>query len=377
MFLSRLFGILSISSLLRDFFVSMKAAIVILGNSWVCPYVNTYKSIFERLGCPYDVILWDRDGCDDSAPVRYSSDKANLANPVVKAWHYLRYADFIKKRVRENGYDRLVVSGPHLAILLSGILCREYKGRYIIDYRDISVEQHLLLGGIYSKVLAGSFCNVISSPGFKAHLPSGYEYLVSHNFNADAAVASFKGNPAMKSIAAPIDILTIGYIRNYSSNVKLIESLGGDSRYRLRFVGRGDAAAALQDFAVSLAAGNVEFNGFYEKNDEASFVAKCDFINIFFPDDVAHRSIMSNRFYLALIHKKPVIVTAGSVQASLVKEYGLGIITVDCRNLDAQIMEFLSGFDYARFCMKCNELLALFVEEHRALERAVAAFVAP
>ena len=354
----------------------MKAAIIILGNQWVCPYVNTYKNILDRLGCPYDVILWDRDGSDATAPIRYSSGKANLDNVFLKAFHYLRYADFIKKTILENGYDRLVVSGPHLAILLSGLLCKKYKGRYIIDYRDISVEQHLLLGGIYSKVLKYSYCRVISSPGFKEHLPAEYEYLISHNFSVDAATEALGEGSVQKPAAVPLDILTIGYIRNFSSNVKLVESLGGNVGYNLRFVGRGDAAVALQDFAASRNYANIEFSGFYKKEDEAALVATCDLINIFFPDDVEHSAIMSNRFYLALIHKKPVIVTAGSVQAVLVKKYGLGIVTADCKGVDVQIKDFFLTFDYAQFCKRCNELLAVFVEEHRALERAMAAFVA-
>ena len=354
----------------------MKAAIIILGNQWVCPYVNTYKRILERVGCPYDVILWDRDGSDAAVPLRYSSGKANLANPVVKAWHYLRYADFIKKSVRENGYDRLIVSGPHLAILLSGVLCgKKYKGRYIIDYRDVSVEQHLLLGGIYSKVLAGSFCNVISSPGFKEYLPAGYGYLISHNFNVDEAVRALKGEFLPFGCGAPLRILTIGYIRNFSSNVNIIQSLGGNGDYCLKFVGRGDAAASLKEFAQSNGYAGVEFEGFYNKADEAAIVEKCDFINIFFPDDALHSPIMSNRFYLALVHKKPVIVTEGSVQAALVKEYGLGVVTGDCVALDKDIKCFLSAFDYALFCKKCNELLSLFVDEHRAFEQAVTAFL--
>ena len=352
----------------------MKAAIIILGNSWVCPYVNTYRRIFENLGCPYDVILWDRDGSDAAMPIRYSSGKANLANPLVKAWHYLRYADFIKKRVRENGYDRLVVSGPHLAILLSGILRGEYKGRYVIDYRDISVEQHLLLGGVYSRVLESSFCNVISSPGFREHLPKEYDYLVSHNFGIDAAVEALKSDVRPYVKGSPLDVLTIGYIRNYDSNVKIIQSLGGNKNYSLRFVGRGDAPASLQEFAVANGYTNVDFKGFYKKEDEAAVVATCDFINIFFPDDVEHRAIMSNRFYLALIYKKPVIVTEGSVQAALVKEYGLGVVTKDCCGFDADIKEFLSVYDHAVFCKKCNELLSLFVKEHWSLESAMAAF---
>ena len=353
----------------------MKAAIIILGNSWVCPYVSTYKRILEKQGCAYDVILWDRDGSDAAVPLRYSSGKANLVNPLVKAWHYLKYADFIKKTILENGYDRLIVSGPHLAILLSDILRKRYKGRYIIDYRDISVEQHLLLGGVYSKVLESSYCNVISSPGFRAHLPARYEYFVSHNFNVDEAVGALNSGVAPFYRSNTLDILTIGYIRNYSSNVKIIQVLGGDADYSLRFTGRGDAAVSLQEYAVANGYANVKFEGFYKKEDEAAIVATCDFINIFFPDDVEHRAIMSNRFYLALIHKKPVIVTEGSVQAALVKGYGLGVVTKDCSNLDADIKDFLTVYDHEIFCNKCNELLSIFIDEHRAFEEAVTAFL--
>ena len=353
----------------------MKAAIIILGNQWVCPYVNTYKRIFEKAGCPYDVILWDRDGCDVGMPIRYSSGKANLANPLVKAWHYLKYADFIKKSVSENGYDRLVVSGPHLAILLSGVLRGKYKGRYIIDYRDVSVEQHLLLGGVYSKVLESSFCNVISSPGFRDYLSKDYDYLISHNFSIDAAMESLGAEFPVWRQSFPLEILTIGYIRNYNSNVKIIQSLGGNDGYSLRFVGRGDAAVSLQEFAESKGYANVGFRGFYRKEDEAVLVASCNFINIFFPDDVEHSPIMSNRFYLALVHKKPVIVTEGSVQAALVRKYGLGVVTKDCVNLDKDIRDYLSAFDYIAFCKKCNELLALYVDEHRSFEQAVVSFL--
>ena len=353
----------------------MKVAIVILGNTWVCPYVNTYKRAFEKLGYACDVILWDRDGSDASAPIRYGSGSANLGNPLMKAFSYVGYSRFIKKTILENGYDRLVVSGPHLAILLSSFLRKRYKGRYVVDYRDIAVEQNPLLGKIYSRVLADSFCNVISSPGFKKYLPDKYDYLISHNFDFDAAVNSLECVNEQIRNSVPLRILTIGYIRNFGSNVKIIQSLGNCKDYSLRFVGRGDAAEALEEYALSHKMTNVEFSGYYKKEDEASIVYDCDFINIFFPNDVEHSSIMSNRFYLALIHKKPMIVTAGSVQATLVKEYGLGVVVDDCKDLDVEIKRFLSAFDYAAFCRRCNELLALFVEEHRALERALAAFV--
>ena len=353
----------------------MKAAIIILGNSWVCPYVNTYKRAFDKLGYAYDVILWDRDGSDVSAPIRYCSGKANLDNPLVKAASYVAYSRFIKKTVVKNGYDRLVVSGPHLAILLSSFLRKRYKGKYIIDYRDISVEQKPVLSGVYLKTLANSYCNVISSPGFKKYLPAEFEYLISHNFDVDVAVNALESDCPSFDAALRLNILTIGSIRNYSSNVKLIECLGGNEDYRMAFVGRGEASDALKEYALSHSVTNVEFSGFYKKEDEASIVEKCNFINIFFPNDVEHSTIMSNRFYLALIYKKPVIVTAGSTQAALVKEHGLGVVVDNCANLDVEIKNYLSTFDYIVFCKKCNEMLALFVEDHRLLERSIAAFM--
>lgn len=353
----------------------MKVAIVILGNSWVCPYVNTYKRAFEKLGYAYDVILWDRDGSDASAPIRYSSGNVNLGNPLLKASAYIGYSRFIKKTVLENGYDKLVVSGPHLAILLSSFLRKRYKGRYVVDYRDIAIEQNPLLGKIYSRVLADSFCNVISSPGFKNYLPGKHDYLISHNFDFDAAVNSLSSDKPYFSDAIPLRVLTIGYIRNFSSNVKIIQTLGGNDDYSLKFVGRGDATETLKEYALLHKMTNVEFAGYYKKEDEASIVKECDFINIFFPNDVEHSAIMSNRFYLALIHKKPMIVTAGSTQAALVEEYGLGVVVYECDNLDSEIKKYLSAFDYGAFCEKCNGLLASFVDEHRELERVLAAFI--
>jgi hypothetical protein len=353
----------------------MKAAIIILGNSWVCPYVNTYKRAFEKLGYAYDVILWDRDGSDKCNPFRFSSGNVNLDNPFLKSVSYLRYSRFIKKTVLKNRYDRLVVSGPHLAVLLSSFLRKKYKGRYIVDYRDISVEQKPLLGRIYSKVLSDSFCNVISSSGFKKHLPGKYDYLISHNFNFDVAVNSLNCKKPQSDNATPLRILTIGYIRNYTSNVKVIQTLGNCNGFCLRFAGSGDATERLKEYVLSHGIKNVEFTGFYKKDEEESIVAECDFINIFFPDDIEHSAIMSNRFYLALIYKKPMIVTAGSVQATLVSEYGLGVVTSNCENLDNEINEYLSNFNYQTFCRRCNELLSIFVAEHCELERSIAEFM--
>ncbi len=312
----------------------MKVAIIILGNSWICPYVNIYKDLLEKFGVEYDVILWDRDGSDskgqigqcEKGKICFDAGGVNFEKPLFKMFAYAKYARFIKKTVCANKYDRLVVSGPHLAILLSSFLKKKYKGRYILDYRDISVEQYPLLSRLYADALSGSYGNVISSPGFKKYLPSQYNYLVSHNFNIYKAKKALSSYSKHFSVGKPLKILTIGAIRNYDSNVRILQLLANNSSYKLHFVGSGEASPLLAEYAREKNITNVVFSGFYKKEDEEALVAECDFINIYFPDNIEHSSIMSNRFYLSLMYKKPMIVTAGSVQAALVKKYGLGIV---------------------------------------------------
>lgn len=358
----------------NPFFVfNMRVAIVVLGNLWVSPYVNIYKGILDELGVDYDVILWDRDGSDSGTDYAFSSNRVDLKSPITKLRYYFKYADYIKKMVRQKGYERLIVSGPHLGILLSSLLTKEYKGRYIMDYRDLAVEQYPILWQCFDKVLANSFSNVISSPGFRNYLPKRHTYLVSHNFNINSVDASAVSS---YNSASPVNILTIGYIRNYDSNVRVLDALANNNNYRLSFVGVGSAVDGLKQFAEAHDIKNVSFSGFYKKEQERAIVEGCSFINILFPTDAEHSTIMSNRFYLALLHKRPVIVTSGSTQAGFVQKYNLGVVVSnDCANLDALIVSYLSNFDYEAFCDRCNALLALFMEDYKMLRESVSAFV--
>ena len=53
---------------------------------------------------------------------------------------------------------------------------------------------------------------------------------------------------------------------------------------------------------------------------------------------------MTNRFYLSLIFKKPMIVNKDSIQASFVKKYNLGIIISSEDNISERIMDYKNSF---------------------------------
>ena len=199
-------------------------------------------------------LLMIEEGCVSStyavSDTVFSSYGVDVSSSITKLRYYLKYSAFIKETIKKRGYDRIIVSGPHLAILLSSFLINEYKGRYVIDYRDLAVEQYPILWQCFDRVLANSFCNVVSSQGFCRYLPKKHRYLLSHNFNIkNIMVGGEEVSTPVYDGSVPLKILTIGYIRNYDANVKVLSALANKSGYELLFVGRGDASVRLQKYA--------------------------------------------------------------------------------------------------------------------------------
>ena len=97
-------------------------------------------------------------------------------------------------------------------------------------------------------------------------------YLLSHNFDVDIVKKALGEDFVVNLNDNPIDILTIGGIRDYESNVQVIENLSNIEGFTVRFVGKGPSAAALQNTAISLNAKNVSFVGYYPKDKEKDFV---------------------------------------------------------------------------------------------------------
>ena len=352
----------------------MRIALVVPGSLWDEPFVRIYSQYLDLKEVEYDIISWNRDGRDRPEGIQYDYIQPLNSNKVAKLLGYLRFAMFAKKNIRRNRYDKLILFGPQIGVFLPFLL-KKYVGHYIFDYRDLSLEQMGLFRQLFRHVLRNSYANVISSVGFKKALPPDYNYLICHNFNVDmVSQALHQSCEDNWHISTPINVLTIGGIRDYSSNSEVISALANNSQYVMQFVGRGIASDALEAFCVNNHIHNVVFKGFYLKEEEANFIKESTFLNIYYPRKLSHDTALSNRFYNSLIFKRPMIVTKNTTQGDFAEQYMVGIAVENCNDISEILQNFLKN-DYQSYSKNCNELLKLFCAEQNVFYDKLDSFI--
>lgn len=351
----------------------MKIALILPNNVWFCPYASIYSKLFEKHHVEYDVISWNRSGVSENS-IQFNYKPKNR-NPLFLLWYYQRYASFVKRTIKNNGYDKLIVFTPQIAIFLSDFLKKEFKNKYIFDYRDLSIEQKAIFNKPFIRVLKNSFANIISSLGFTKYLPKGFNYILSHNFDIDIVREALNRTDIIQPNRSPIDILTIGGIRDYESNVQVINSLSNVDGFIVRFVGKGPSAEKLQETAVKLNAINVFFEGYYPKEKEREYIEKSTFINIYYPRKPSHDTALSNRFYSSLIYGKPMITTANTTQGNYAAGYNVGIALDNCDNLSKYLEKYLDNMDFNQYLVNRKKLLVNFLEDYNNWESVIKHFL--
>lgn len=351
----------------------MKIALIIPNNLWFCPYVKIYTDFLDKHSVSYDIISWNRDGKQENGVIQFNN-QVNSSNPCALLCSYIRFADFAKKNIITNCYERLIIFTPQVGIFLSGFLKRKYQGKYIFDYRDLSIEQKCIFKIPFIKLLNNSFVNVISSPGFKQYLPKNYDFLISHNFDINrvkrAIIEDFECNKSK-----PIGVLTIGGIRDYESNKEVIDALANDSRFQISFVGKGPSAEDLKNYSNVQDIKNISFVGYYKKEEEDKYILNAHILNIFYPRKISHDTALSNRFYNSLILKKPMITTSGTIQGEYTEKYDIGLAVLNCDNLKEKIIDFLDNLDFKAYSERCNNLLKVFLADYYKWEAVMERFI--
>ncbi len=350
----------------------MKIALLLPANKWFSPYLKIYTDMFDKYNLEYDVIFWDRDKTE-SDKLGFSCD-VSINSIVCKFKSYFQYIRFVKDKINRNKYEKVIVFSSQLAICLCSLLLCRFRGKYILDFRDLSIEQKPILKKIYNLLLQNSYCNVISSPGFKKYLPTNVEYLLSHNFDINIVKDALK-EPLESINNDIINILTIGSIRDYESNIEVVKALSNIPNVILKFIGKGYAAENIKEYVENNHVDNVFFSGFYKKSDEPNLVKEATFLNIYYPVKPSHNTALSNRFYNSLIFKRPMIVTKNTVQGDYVDKYNLGISLSDCSNLYSKMNDYLEHYKSDEFYKNANMLLNHFIDDYNKFERKVLSFI--
>ena len=349
----------------------MKVGLLLPNNVYFCPYVKIYTKILEKNGIPYDILYWDREGIEETAAYRYSRPSPYTATLLKKFFNWYLYVRFLKKVLKKENYDRLIIFSPQLAIFLYDYLKKYYCQKFILDYRDLSIEQRLK--NRFEKVLKISKMNAISSPGFKSCLPTDYPYILSHNFDIDLLeqTMSKKTLPnKIKKIDGKYIVLTIGGIRDYEQNEAIIKAFANNPDYQIHFIGKGVASKLLEEYAKDNQIKNVYFEGFYRKECERKYIQNSTLMNIYYPRKLSHNTALSNRFYNSLMFCKPMITTANTVQGDYVAQFRVGVaITSD--NIVEEIQQYIDNFNPTEYQEGRNKLLEKFYKDYEVFEQSL------
>lgn len=354
--------------------MSKKIALILGASPEDAPYLKYYTDVFDRESIEYDIICWDRRNNAKEAKNRFVFHSHNFNNHyLAQLSGYWGFRRVVLSKTNKINYDGFILVGLQWALFLNKSLFHSYKNKYIIDIRDYSnIYKHPVLKRMIDSVLKKSFFVCISSLGFKSWLPSNNEYVLSHNIDINlvdsVTPASRRGN------GRPKVILTIGQLRDYDITCKFISRFLGSQEYELVFAGDGVAYIPLKRYVEDNQIENVRFLGRYEKLDELKIVEECDYINIFLPNDTLSIYLTSNRFYLSVLMKKPMIVNNGSYQAELASKYGLGVCTT-LDTLHSDLKVFQREFVYEEYMERCHRFLNVVKIDETKFESKVVDFI--
>lgn len=351
----------------------MKIALILSSNIKYSPYVGIFKKVLEANNVDFDIISWDRESLNENEGIIFKYPAPNTRSKSRKFRDYYMFSRFAKRVVKQGKYDKLIVFGAAIGVFMYDFLNKYYRNDFWFDYRDLTIEQKFM--GRFKKLLDISSYISISSPGFKSVIPTGYDFIISHNFDIEQ-VRNAMGLDSIKTkISEPMVVSNIGFIRDYESNLAVMKALANDPSFVVKFVGRGYSAEDLQKYARENHIKNIDFHGFYLKKDEGDFYCNSDFINIYLPRIPSHSTPMSNRFYQALLFRKPMIVTNRSTQGEYVEQYDLGLSVEDCSDLSVRLKRYRDNFDAELFDRKCKELLIRFVADYDRFEAKLLEFL--
>ncbi len=351
----------------------MKLGLLLSTNLKMAPYVDIFCKILDEQKIDYDLISWDRESLSEERGIVFNYPAPNTRSKIGKMLDYYKFSRFAKSVIKRNKYDKLIVFGAAIAVFMYEFLEKYYPNRFWFDYRDLTIEQNFMRR--FRKVCDISSYISISSPGFKKVFPAKYDFILSHNFDIHEVRAALKNNKAVNFNTKSIIISTIGSISHYDANVQVINSLKNNEDFQLKFIGKGPSANSLAKFVEENHIKNVEFNGFYLKNDEWKFYQQTDMVNIYLMKIPIQSTPMANRFYKSLIFRKPMIVTKHSTQGEYVEKYDLGLAIEDCSELSDQIKKYLSNLDRDAFIQRCNNLLSEFVKDYDRFQEKLIKFL--
>lgn len=294
--------------------------IIGFANLDIMPYLRKYTDVLDENNINYDIVYWNRDGILEKKDfngnaICYSYEMKTHQPFYKKIGGFVRYTNFIRKTIKKRKYDKLILLTSQTAVPISDILlCKKYSGKYVYDYRDITKEKNKLYKRLVQKLICNSYFTGISSFGFKRVIGESDKFVKSHNCRKLAVLGS------KSSKEEPINISFWGLVRSVSSNKRICDIFGNDSRFSLYYHGNG-FYKEIQEYCKEKNYNNIHFSGRYSPDDVQKFADNANIIHSIYDNGTVMRNAMPNKVYDAVRYAKPIMVAKNSYMAEFLDNY--------------------------------------------------------
>lgn len=286
-------------------------------------YLTKYTDILDELNIDYDVIHWSRSN-DDIAPsfkgrhIVFNYEMVTEQPFYKKIGGFLKYAYFMRKSIKTNNYDKLIILTTQTAIPLSDLLLGKYRKKYIYGFYDLTKEnKSLFYKLLVKKILESARIVTISSFGFLPTLGlKCSDFIIqAHNTQKISRMNAFKAKLSDKE---PIRISYWGIIRQLQYNKQLCDLFGNDKRFLLTYHGNG-MYKELQLYCEKKNYDNIFFTGQYERKDIPRFIAETDIISCLYENDRETKPTLAVKLYDAVKYKMPILLNYDSYVSDFAK----------------------------------------------------------
>lgn len=346
------------------------------------PYLNFYLQALEAIPAEIHVVTWRRDAEKDIklqnvkiVVHEFSQEQKDEVAKISKVGSFIKYRIFVTDLLSKGCFDRVVVLHTLPAVLIADKLLREYRGRFILDYRDYTYESFTPFKNIVGKLAMASYATFVSSDAFRETLPKLDKVYTSHNLLLD----SLKHRCAVKEIGLaerPVRIAFWGFIRHEKINEKIIWRLGGDARFELHYYGREQQTAwNLKALVEQNHFSNIFFHGAYLPKDRYAFAAQADLIHNMYENDAGTQKAMGNKYYDGIIFRIPQLCTVGSYMGKRVEEDGVGCALDPFEDgFVDQLVHYYQEYDRNQFEANCDRACEKVVSEFKKGQQIIKRF---
>lgn len=303
---------------------------------------SIYTTYFRNNIIDYDLIYMDRFGGSDAVEAT-NTFRFEIKNDdkISKYRGYLSFPAFVKKIVRLNQYDFLIVWNELTGVLLGRYLCKNYKNKYILNIRDLFDERNVvsyrLLNGELRKAIDCSYLNTVSSEKYIDYLPKSSAYTVIHSLNPDYQDVPTKKRASDK---AKINVMYIGNIRFLNKLKSFIRAIKDDDRFMITVAGSG--SEQVEDFCREIGYKNGTFIGTFDSHRTTEIISDADILyNLYGTEYECLRTALSQKLYLSITNVLPILVYNNTYMYEVANECGIAFGVDDKTVIEHSVIDDL------------------------------------